>query len=444
MLNSKAFGLLFLCTAFAFGSGIRVAGQLSLFLMLSFILLGINFLAILFSNKKLMLPVKGLSNFWAIIFLLITFYTMLIRGIGFEFLGSSKSGGMFYVQLFSMVLLFIFFIRAKVSARFITVLFGAFFISSALPFVADLLFLFAGGETLLHQIIPGSSTISFYTESEEGLLRIQSAASLAEYLAVLMLVFFPIFDNNGRIKLGRMNVTILLFCLLLIGLSGHRITLVGITLLLIIYFRNRFGPGKLVRPVLMGSVVALGICAFAIVAFEQLPASFQRAFSFLPFTPTNAVTLDAGDSLNFRVLMAAKALVMLPDYFLIGKGFAFFNYTVDLSDYFGIIDLFAEIGVFHNGVLGLLINLGIPGLIAGMAFIISLNRETGKPVFGAHLSRLETIRLVLKSKLLLSCIYFVFLYGDVQSNFLEIVMLGTLFKFVNFHIKSTAPAAVAP
>jgi len=395
------------------------------------ILLSINVIAISFSDQRVMIPAKGYTNFFVLLFVFITFYTMLIRGIGFEMLGSSKSGGMFYIKLFSILLLFVFLPKIKTSDRFISALFFAYFISCVLPFLADVLFMIFGGETIIHKIIPGSTTIKFYAESEGSLFRMQSAASVAEYIVVLMLAYKPPFNEAGKLSLKFGNIAIFIAALILIGLSGHRITLVGITLLLIFYYYNSFGKKKLIKPLLIGGLAAIAICVFAILRFENLPPNFQRTFSFLPFTPTNEVTLNAADSLNFRLLMAAKAVIMLPDYYLIGKGFAFFNYPVDTTDYFGIIDFFAEIGVFHNGLLGLLINLGIPGLVVGVALIFSLIKFTGKKVLFKGPTGLDNLMLVLKSKILVSVIYFFFLYGDVQSNFMEIIILGILYKIIH-------------
>lgn len=430
MIKSTNYNAFLLLTVFACGSGISISSQLSLFLALTVLLVGVNVTAAFFSDKPLLVFPNHPSTLFVSLFFVITFYTMLVRGIGFEALGSSKSGGMFYLRLFSVLLLFLFTVRAKASERYLSALFVAFFISCTLPFLADILYLLFQGETPLHKLIPGSTTIRFYAENETGLLRIQSAASVAEYLFVLMMAYNPVFGANGRLTLNKKNVAVVLATLVLIGLSGHRITLIGIALLLLFYYSRSFGWQKLMKPLLIGGSVVAMICVFAILRFEHLPPTFQRTFSFLPFTPVNEVTLDASDSLNFRLLMAAKALAMLPDFYLIGKGFAFYNYSVDISDFFGTIDLFAEIGVFHNGLLGLLINLGIPGLLVGIALIRALYKMTGQGKKTELSPLLTRLLLVLKCKLLVSILYFFFLYGDVQTNFIEIVLLAFLYKFI--------------
>jgi hypothetical protein len=396
-------------------------------------LVNVLFLTI-YHDKHLLLPVKGNSTIYALLFLLVVFYTMLARGIGFEMLGSSKSGGMFYVKIFAIMLLFIFTLKIKVSDRYISILFISYLISCLLPFLSDLVYLMLGHETFFHKFIPAGTTLEFYAENEGSVFRIQSASSVAEYSVAFMLVFFPLFDETGKFRITKTNIAIILFALLMVGLSGHRISLVGIALILLYFYNYSFGLKRLIRPIIIGVVIAFAVSVFAVLEFEKLPSSFQRVFSFLPFTPSNETTVDASASLEFRVLMAAKAIVMLPDYFLLGKGFAFVNREVEITDYFGTIDFFADMGVFHNGLLGLVINLGLPGLLAGLALMRSIYKFSKDEKTVASNGIIQRINILIKSKILLSITYFVFLYGDVQTNFIELIILGILYKLISYHI----------
>ena len=417
---------------FCFQSGLNITSQLSVFTFVGALLLGVFILFNLFSPYSFFIQDSDKTRRLLYLFLIIVFYTMLIRGIGFEALGGGKSGGMFYVKLFLVLLLYLFIVRLKVFDDFIRQLFVLFCISGILPFISDLVYLSFGEATWFNSLITGSSTIEFYAQNEaNSLLRIQSATAVAESIGLLVLVFFPVFNQKGGINLTFINVSLIVLALLLIGISGHRITLVGLTLLFLIAYYFSFGGKKLVRPILIGIALAIFFASLIIWQYEQLPANFQRTFSFLPFIPQTNITLEASDSANFRLFMAAKALVMLPDYYLIGKGFAFANYTVAFDDYFGIIDFFAEIGVFHNGLLGLLINLGIPGLIIGVLLMLSVLKENKikKNYFSEEL--IYRIRMVLKAKLIVIVIYFFVLYGDVQTNFIDFIVIATLYKFIS-------------
>lgn len=434
MLNSKQYNLFLLLTAFAFGSGLNITSQLSVFVLLSVILLFTDAIVILFCGSKLKITSLGYSNLFVCVFTIIVFYTMLIRGIGFEMLGSEKSGGMFYVKLISVLMLFIFMLKTKLSENYISKLFICLSVSFVLPFISDIVYLFSGGQTLFNDFVSGSSTIQFYANNSNTLLRIESGAPLAEYLTGITLVYFPIFNSNGRMQLNKVNLFLLSIILALVGISGHRMTLIGIILLILFYYYYSFGIKKLVKPILAITCIFLIVSTIAITQFEHLPPNFQRTFSFLPFTPANEVTLDASDSFNFRLLMAAKAYVMFPDYYILGKGFAFVNYSVDFSDYFGIIDIFSEIGVFHNGIIGLIINLGIPGLIFGLGIIFSIYRSLRKQD-SRNSGQTERIRSALKSKILLTIVNFIFLYGDVQTNFIELMVLASFYKIVQYFMK---------
>lgn len=434
MLSLKSYNRLLVFTVFAFNSGLNITSQLSVFVLSNFFLIAFISIAILFGSGSLRIKEEGNTGKAIGLFLLVTFYTMLIRGVGFEMLGSGKSGGMFYVKLFLVLFLYLAVLKHITSDKLVQSMVVAFSISTILPFISDLVFLAAGEETLFNLLVAGSTTIAFYASNEaNSLLRIQSAAPVAESLMCLLLVYFPLFTSHGKLNLNKNNFLLLLAILVLTGLSGHRITLVACTLLVMFFYGRAYGPRRLVKPILLGSVTALMICVLVIFQYNNLPANFQRTFSFLPFIPKTDITLEASDSLNFRLLMAAKAMVMLPEYLLVGKGFAFYNYAVSLDDYFGIIDFFAEIGVFHNGVLGLVVNLGLPGLVVGLGLLYSFFKDTRRmPVQSAD-STINRVYLVLQAKICLLIVSFIFLYGDVQTNFIELVVVAIMYKVARYH-----------
>lgn len=433
MLKSKLYNNLLLATFFSFGAGLSASAQLSVFTIISLILIILNFSILLLYPKPIQLLPGNKSGIFVKLILVIVFYTMLYRGIGFEKLGSNKSGGMFYVELFVVLLFFICLVRVSLTHRFISVLFLSFSLAFVLPLLSDIIYLFSG-DTFIKQIVPGSSTIKYYADNADFLLRIESGAPLAESLLGLMLVYEPLFTNNGKLRLTKLNIAAMLTILILIGISGHRSTLISIALITIFYYYHLFGSKKIVRPVLYGLGLFILISLLAIVSFDHLPSNFQRVFSFLPFTPSNDISMEAGDSLTFRLLMVAKAYTMLPDYYLIGKGFAFVNENVDMSDYLGTINQFSEIGVFHNGVIGLLINLGLPGLVVGLALIGSLFKTAKHRISYNNVGVTQRIFTVLKCKIMFVIISFVFLYGDVQTNFIELMVLATFYTLTSSYL----------
>jgi hypothetical protein len=68
-----------------------------------------------------------------------------------------------------------------------------------------------------------------------------------------------------------------------------------------------------------------------------------------------------------------------------------------------------------------------------VALIFSLIQLVGKKVRFTSTPFINRLLLVLRCKLIVSVIYFFVLYGDVQTNFMEIIVLATLYKIIYQH-----------
>ena len=421
-----------------FHSGLNITSQLSVFVVFLLMLVTLSVQYVLFGSASLVVPKLGATDIFAGALSIIVVYTMLIRGVGFEVLGGSKSGGMFYVKILLIFSIFFCLINVEVEKRFLLLAVTGFFAATVLPLLSDMFFL-VFGETLFNKIVAGSTTIQFYAAGESVLLRIQSAASVAEALMAVLLIWVPLFRKNGSLIVDKKRVIAGIVIIGLIGISGHRIALLSVLLLVMLFYGMSFGWSKLIRPAIYFFAISAVAALAIILVYEHLPGGFQRIFSFLPFIPKNDIVLEAGDSSQFRLLMAAKAFTMLPDYFLIGKGFAFNNYGVNLDDYLGVIDFFAEIGVFHNGPIGLLINLGLPGLFTGLGFIFFLVKAVSSDKYKSFVTPEDRLFLILKCKICQLIIFFLFFYGDVQTNFLELIFIVSFYKLARIHFADVKP-----
>lgn len=386
---------------------------------------------------------RGLE-YWIVFFLIIILTTIIVRGIGFEFFGGGKSGGMFYIKVISISLLALFLFITNTTTKYWKYFFAAYCLSSLLPVFSDLIFLFYGKETWINYLIQGSTTIeqNFDLIGEgSNIFRIQSAAPAAEMLFFFTLVNYPFINYKSlQLSFTYKNVLLLAVVIILAGVSGHRLSFVYIflyTLFFVYYAGNKHFLQFVFRIFLLAVMVAAVIIYF----YNDLSPAFQRSFSFLPFINNDDVVLrDATASTNFRFILWGLSILQLPQYLLIGKGFAFTNYDISYSDYAGTLAKFLDIGVLHNGLLGLLYNLGIAGLISGMAIFFKSIRRFGKKIKDMDLANWNNRYFIfLKVHLVVSVMGYILFYGDVQTNFSDILLIIINLKlFQHFYQGSVA------
>jgi len=124
--------------------------------------------------------------------------------------------------------------------------------------------------------------------------------------------------------------------------------------------------------------VLAGVLGFALLIpfAHTLPFTFQRSLAFLPLKIDPVARQDAEASKEWRLGIWKEALPTLPQYLLLGKGYALtenqldiassqaFHYASDLAS----VDI---VGNYHSGPLSVVIPLGIWGVIAVIWFWIA-------------------------------------------------------------------------
>jgi hypothetical protein len=158
-------------------------------------------------------------------------------------------------------------------------------------------------------------------------------------------------------------------------------------------------------------------------------------FSFLPFfNNDNQSIADAEGSTQFRLMLWGIAATQIPQYWLLGKGLA----TIPMFDittgggYNDALAWFAEMGAFHNGPLGLLINFGAVGLLLGFALFFYYSRRYVLVLHQLTKTKHYLIYKVILVHSLITTFIFVFLYGDMQSNFPDVIfLLGIVAIYLN-------------
>ena len=415
IIHSKLYKYLLVILLLSFTSGMIFTNELNLYFIIACLIIFINILLLSFSPTLCRnVSLKSIDILF-LLFLILIIFTAFYRGWGFEFLGSEKSGGMTYIKFIVLILLYLTTINISLTEKEKIFLIKVLLFGSCLPFISDIFKLVFGFENIFSKLIPGSITLENFLESsnnESGVIfRIQSCAPLSIALHIYFICFHSYLNNKNKFILSRKVFLFILLELILITLSGHRLALIeNLLIFIFVYYfigKNKINIKRALKILVTIIIVLVGI----ILSYNYLPVGLQRLFSFLPFLQENIALADATASSNFRLILLANAIKILPDYFWIGKGFAFINYHVDQGNYFELIERFTEYGAFHFGEVGLLINLGFFGFLIGNAILL----KSFKYIFKLTTS-IQVVN-VFKIILLLVIFEFIFIYGDVQTNF---------------------------
>ncbi len=400
-------------------SGLRVGSQLYFYEVILFLLV---ILLVFKKRNKTNSPYPYIK--WIVIFLSVIILTMYFRGLGFQALGDAKIGGMFYVKLiFSLIFVLLAKKITLSEKQWKSALLGATALSF-LPFISDLVYLFNGGFTFFNELVQGSTTIEENLQylDRGSMFRLQSAAVTAQYLFIFALITFPLKNVKGNINF-KIIISIVV-CFVLAGVSGHRLAFVNIVLLFIIYIVLQENNINVIRHFAGGMIIIAMVLAAIIIGFDYLPISFQRSLSFLPFVKVSEeATRDAVGSWEFRFAMWGIGVTQIPDYWLLGKGFAATPMLLNENNSLDTMNWFIEMGTYHNGLLGLLLNFGIFGLISGLTILVSSVKSLKVPA-RTWISKnwLYRYYIVAYASLILAVFGYIFFYGDVQTNYPEIIL----------------------
>jgi len=356
--------------------------------------------------------------------LIVVSITIAARGLG---LGGGQVGGATYVKLIGLAALFFCMDEARLTPRQWKNILFLMCAASAVPVAAELL-LFAGVD--MSSLVGVSQNVVRRLRMGGGIFRLPSLLSLALYAFIAVLLWEAATGKRTNLVLWGA------FFLGVTAPSGHRLAVISIILLAGIYsfLGGRFRGADKVVLLAAAGVLAL---VFVIAFLPFAPDVVQRAFAWVPGVEISQFARESASSTTvWRLQVWELALETLPRYWLIGKGFAFpaieFSYIEESmlgisGGALGNLYWALTAGVYHNGPLGLLLNLGTGGLIFGGMFLffivkrhVRLSRavETASPLLGYY--------RVIVSVLIMHIIIFVFLYGDVQANFLIILFFAAL------------------
>ncbi len=374
-------------------------------------------------------------NICVTVFVGILGFLMYYRGFGFQSTGGSTWGGGMYLVLIPCALFFI----ASMSLRLTLIQWrtaiSMMCIFSILPAIAEITGMLTGSaRPFLNAIFinPQASSISF----EEVRNNLDFSYRFKGFMPAysVFLLPFALLPFSSRSFLA--HLAFITLSLIFAALTGHRLLIITILLFTWSFFFFK-ASNKLTY--MIKSSAALGFC-WMLLAFSAhlLPLNAQRALSFVPGTGiSHRMTDDARATSDWRVQVWKAAIKDIPEYVIIGKGFSYDAETfisimrgsrVSQSDN---IQWALFSGAYHQGILSLLICMGLPGLAAGVAFIFGILirhwRVAHSQWQNAEEQRIHSALYIMFAVLSFN---YVAIYGDVPVSFPTLFFYGGLLELL--------------
>jgi O-antigen ligase len=219
------------------------------------------------------------------------------------------------------------------------------------------------------------------------------------------------------------------------GFRGAFIMMV-MTFALLFYLERLYRTWLFLPTIFMLLAAGGGLALFA----PRLPLPIQRTLSVLPLIKTDPmVRMDAEASTGWRLEMWQEVIPQIPQYLLLGKGYAFsaIEQAQIGRDSMGSFEL---VGEYHNGPLSVIVPFGMFGVIAFVWLLIAgvrvlyHNYKFGDPAY-------HNINTFLFGYFIARVIFFMAVFGGLSGDLP--VFLGLLGLSISLN-GGVAKPAVAP
>jgi len=338
------------------------------------------------SRRFLSVPVA----MWPLLYIAAMAYmtARMTGGIGLHQLGGDTGGGKKYLPIFIGLAAYLALTSRVIPKEKRTLYIALWVLASATGVIGEVAAVLGGPFHAFNLLFPSNLAAEGATI---GTTRLGTLASAFGGLMTYILVRYGlrgIFLSN---QLWRPVLFLLFFSLTMVG--GFRNMLMGtLTVCAIVFFLEGLHRTRLALYVLMAGLLVAPLLGFF---SNQLPLTFQRSLSFLPFKWDADVVRDAEGSTQWRESMWAALWPQVPGYLLLGKGLSLSTEDFQLlgggafAGQIHSIDpgqgAYAISGDYHSGPLSTLIPFGIWGAIgiiwlqAASLFVLYRNYRYGDP-----------------------------------------------------------------
>ena len=345
----------------------------------------------------------------------VLFTAKMTGGIGLHALGSDVYGGKKYIFLIVSILSY-FALTARRIPRERAKLYVALYLLGGITlFISDFYPIAPGFLRPIFWVFPPNGSASM--QMELGKTRLAGVAGTASAIAFCLMAVYGLRGIFFSGKLWRLVLfglsTIAIF---LGGFRSSILAYVGVFGLLF-FLEGLHRTRMLLVFMLAGVLMAVAIVPLA----PHLPFTFQRSLAFLPLNISTDARQDAEASSEWRINMWKALLPQVPQYLLLGKGYALTMEDAELmgKTAFHSIDEsqqgLAISSDFHSGPLTVVIPFGIWGVITVLwTFLAGLWVLYRNFRYGDE--SLRKINTYLWANYLLLLIRFIFIVGSFSSD----------------------------
>ena len=369
---------------------------------------------------------------WPLLYILgmVVVTAQLTGGIGLHALGGDTGGGKKYIALFVGVAAYFALVSQKIPRerwRWYLIL---YMLTGLTGVISDLFPVLPSPLNLINLLFPPA-----FSPDKEVIVGTTRLTALAGAFAIMPAYLLARYGLRGIFFAGRLWRPVVFLAGFTASFLGGFRSFFGVFVLLCLLMLFLEGLHRTRLAALMVLAGLLGSLLLGIFS-DKLPFTFQRAMSFLPFKWETEAVMDAQNSSEWRFAMWRATWPKVPQYLLLGKGFA-----LSQEDYQNIGNgTFAEIGTshidaaeetlaissdFHSGPLSTLIPFGIWGaigivwLMAATVFVLLRNYWYGD-------AELRVFNTYMLASCVTSIISFFFIFGAFQGD------VGAFAKFAGF------------
>jgi hypothetical protein len=351
---------------------------------------------------------------------MVLFTAEMTGGIGLHSLGGNLGGGQKYLTLFIGIATFFALTSRVIPKEKRSLYIGLMYLAGLPAFLSDLFPFLPSPLNYINLLFPPSGAATSGDVSF-GVTRLSAFAGSASVLISFMLVKYGLRGIFSALHPGRFVLFCLMFVMTMLG--GFRIALIGYCELFLLLF---FLEGLYRTRMLLVFAAGILLIGVVLVPFaDKLPYTFQRALSFLPLNLDPAARLDAEGSKEWRESIWAATWPKVPQYLLLGKGYALHEEDYELMRGGSFEGLGANLDAgeqslaismdYHNGPLSTLMPFGIWGMIsylwvaAAALFILYRNYRYGD-------AQIQTLNNFLLAQGISSFFGYFFLFGAYAND----------------------------
>jgi hypothetical protein len=341
-------------------------------------------------------------------------------GVGLQFLGSARYGGKGYLYVLASIAGYFALTSQRLPVERSRLFVGLFLLSGLTSLIPNLAYL--GGEAYYFVFYLFPAVYAGEQARMDYLLNAPFTRLYGMGLAIIALICWLLARYGIRQLFDwKKPWRPLLFALCVGGtlFSGFRteLALVILVFLVQMYLEGFFRPRTFV---ISGAILLIAAFLLAPYAYN-LPPVVQRTISFLPVELSPDIRLSAEGSSEWRLQMWRDLIPEVPRYLFLGKGYVINATEVAFAEqnvwrgYSGDYVTSLASGEYHNGLLTLLIPLGIWGVMGFGWFVVAAIRYLYRSYCDCE-PELGTINAFLLAFFVARLLVFLFVFGSFYTD----------------------------